>query len=126
MHELSITRNIVAIVSDHARGRRVRRVTLEVGKLSGVMADAVAFCFDVVAQGTVLEGATLDIREVEGRARCSECGAEFDMPTLYAACACGSHLVHRLQGEELKIKTMELEEEAGSCAEPAAAAARRR
>jgi hydrogenase nickel incorporation protein HypA/HybF len=110
MHELSITRNIVAIVSDCAQGRRVRRVTLEVGKLSGVMTDAIAFCFDVVAQGTVLEGASLDIREVEGRARCTACGTEFDMPTLYTSCACGSRRLHRLQGEELKIKTMELEE----------------
>ena len=93
------------------------------GKLSGVMTDAIAFCFDVVAQGTVLEGATLDITEVDGRARCTACGAEFDMPTLYAACACGSRRLHRLQGEELKIKTMELEE-TGSCAESVAAAAR--
>jgi hydrogenase nickel incorporation protein HypA/HybF len=124
MHELSITRNIVAIVSDCAQGRKVRRVTLEVGKLSGVMTDAIAFCFDVVTQGTVLEGATLGITEVEGRARCAVCGAEFDMPTLYAACACGARRLHRLRGEELKIKTMELEEETGSCAEPADAAAR--
>jgi hydrogenase nickel incorporation protein HypA/HybF len=125
MHELSITRNIVAIVSDCAQGRKVRRVTLEVGKLSGVMTDAIAFCFDVVAHGTVLEGASLDIIEVEGRARCTSCDAEFDMPTLYAACACGSRRLDRLQGEELKIKTMELEE-ADSCAEPVAAAARQR
>jgi hydrogenase nickel incorporation protein HypA/HybF len=124
VHELSITRNIVAIVSDRAHGRRVRRVKLEVGKLSGVMTDAIVFCFDVVAQGTVLEGARLDITEVEGRARCTACGAEFDMPTLYTACACGSRRLHRLQGEELKIKTMELEEEVVSCAEPAAAEVR--
>jgi hypothetical protein len=32
------------------------------------------------------------------------------MPTLYAACACGSRRLNRLQGEELKVKTMELEE----------------
>jgi hydrogenase nickel incorporation protein HypA/HybF len=123
MHELSITRNIVAIVSDCAQGRRVRRVTLEVGKLSGVMTDAIAFCFEVVAKDTVLDGATLDIIEVEGRARCTACDAEFAMPTLYTACVCGSRRLIRLKGEELKIKTMELEE-AGSCAEPAAAAAR--
>jgi Zn finger protein HypA/HybF involved in hydrogenase expression len=43
MHELGITRNIVAIVADAANGRRVRCVTLEIGKLSGVMKDAIAF-----------------------------------------------------------------------------------
>jgi hydrogenase nickel incorporation protein HypA/HybF len=112
MHELGITRNIVAIVSEAAKGRKVRRVTLEVGELSGVMTDAITFCFDVVAQGTVLEGAVLDIRVIPGRARCGSCGTEFATATLYTPCACGSRHVEQLQGEELNIKTMELEEAA--------------
>jgi hydrogenase nickel incorporation protein HypA/HybF len=78
MHELGITRNIVAIVADAAHGRRVVRITLEVGALAGVMTEAIAFCFDVVAKGTAVEGAVLDI-------------------------------VPRA-GNELSIKTMELEE----------------
>jgi hydrogenase nickel incorporation protein HypA/HybF len=45
MHELGITRNIIAIVGEVAKGRRVARVTLEVGTLSGVMGTASAFCF---------------------------------------------------------------------------------
>jgi len=110
MHELGITRNIVSIVGEVAKGRRVARVTLEVGRLSGVMSDAIAFCFDAVAQGTALEGARLEIREIEGRGRCLACGVEFAMPTLFTPCTCGSRQLERLQGEELKIKTMELEE----------------
>ncbi len=111
MHELGITQNIVAIVSEAARGRRVRKVTLEIGALSGVMPEAIAFCFDVVAAGTPVEGAALDIRKVEGRGRCGTCGAEFATPTLYTSCACGSRRIERIAGEELLIKTMELEEE---------------
>ena len=112
MHELGITRNIVAIVTDAAKGRPVVCVTVEIGRLSGVMSEAVAFCFETVAQGTALEGARLDIREIEGRARCRECGAEFDTPTLFSACRCGSRLLERLRGEELTIKSMELREAA--------------
>ena len=112
MHELGITRNIVAIVGEAARGRAVLIVTLEVGKLSGVMKEAIAVCFDSVAQGTPLQGARLDIREIEGRARCLECGEEFATPTLFTACACGSRRLLRLAGEELNIKTMQLEEAA--------------
>lgn len=109
MHELGITRNIIAIVSEAAAGRPVRRVTLEVGKLSGVMAGAIAFCFDVAAKDTPLEGATLDIREIEGYGRCLACGAEFAMPAICTPCPCGSRSSVRLRGEELKVKTMELE-----------------
>jgi hydrogenase nickel incorporation protein HypA/HybF len=112
MHELGITRNIVSIVGEAAAGRRVRRVTLEIGKLSGVTVAAVRFCFDIVAEGTLLQGAMLEIVEPAGRARCRACAAEFETATLWAACACGSRDLVRLQGEELMVKTMELEEAA--------------
>jgi hydrogenase nickel incorporation protein HypA/HybF len=112
MHELGITRNIIAIVGAAAKGRPVRCVTLEVGKLSGVMSEAIAFCFDAVSQGTALEGARLEILEIAGRARCDECGAEFETASLFAPCPCGSRRFVRLQGEELKIKSMELTEAA--------------
>lgn len=124
MHEIGITRNIVTIVSERALGRRVRRVTLEVGELSGVASGAIAFCFAVAARGTVAEGAALDIAEIEGRGRCRECGAEFHMATLFAACICGSRWHDPLQGVELKVRTIELEE-AASCVESAAAVAPR-
>lgn len=112
MHELSITQNIVAIVDEAAQGRRVLKVTLEVGKLSGVVSDAIAFCFDMVAMGTSLEGAELEIREIEGRVRCVSCGLEFAIATQFGVCACGSHRLTRLRGEELNVKSMELMEAA--------------
>ncbi|MBS0250042.1 MAG: hydrogenase maturation nickel metallochaperone HypA [Proteobacteria bacterium] len=112
MHELSITRNIVAIASDAAKGRRVRTVTLEVGALSGVMPDAIAFCFGVVSAETPIAGALLDIRKIDGRGRCRACGSEFAAAALYAPCPCGSREVDLIRGEELNIKSLELEEAA--------------
>ncbi|MHC5825016.1 MAG: hydrogenase/urease maturation nickel metallochaperone HypA, partial [Nostoc sp.] len=47
MHELGITKNIVAIVAEHARGAKVQRVLLEIGKLSAIMPNAIRFCFDI-------------------------------------------------------------------------------
>jgi hydrogenase nickel incorporation protein HypA/HybF len=112
MHELAITRNIVAIVSEAAGDHRVRCVTLDVGRLSGVMPDAIAFCFEAAAEGTVLEGARLEIRLIDGRGQCEDCGSEFSTETIFAPCPCGSRRVVRLAGEELMVKTMELEEAA--------------
>jgi hydrogenase nickel incorporation protein HypA/HybF len=112
MHEVGITSSIVAIVEEAAKGRRVRRVTLEVGELSGVVSEAIAFCFDVVTAGTALEGAKLEICEIEGRARCDSCGAEFATDTLFALCPCGSVRLTRLSGEELNVKSIELMEAA--------------
>ena len=41
MHELGLTQEILAIVSDQSRGGRVTRVVLEIGKLTAVLPDAV-------------------------------------------------------------------------------------
>ena len=76
MHELGITRNVVTIVGERAQGQKVLRVTLDVGRLSGMFPDAIRFCFDVRSKGTPLVGATLQIVDVEGRGHCSACSAE--------------------------------------------------
>ncbi|MGE0195959.1 MAG: hydrogenase maturation nickel metallochaperone HypA [Methylocystis sp.] len=112
MHELSIVCSIVELASEAAEGRSVRRVTIEIGKLSGVEPEAVAFCFPEVARGTSLENATLDIREVDAEARCDVCGTEFPTPDILSACPCGSRQFQRLRGEELNIKSIEVEEAA--------------
>lgn len=59
MHELGITRSVVAICAEDFGGAAVKRVTLEIGKLSAIV--PVQFCFDVCAKGTVVEGASLEI-----------------------------------------------------------------
>ncbi len=66
MHELGITRNVVAICAEQARGAKVRRVTLEIGKQAGVLAESIRFCFDICAKDTAVEGATLEILEPAG------------------------------------------------------------
>ena len=66
MHELGLTRNIVAIVSEHAAGRSVKRVKPAIGPLACVEREALNFCFDIVAEGTVLAGAALEFAEADG------------------------------------------------------------
>ncbi len=110
MHELGITQNIVAIVGEHAGGAKVKRVLLEIGKLSAIMPDAISFCFDVCSQGTVLEGAKLEIQEIPGLGRCRECGAEVPLDVPFGMCNCGSVQLDLIAGEELKIKEIEIEE----------------
>lgn len=110
MHELGITQNIVAIVSEHAKGAKVQRVQLEIGKLSAIMPEAIRFCFDVCCQGTVVEGAELEIIEIPGLGKCRHCGAEVALEQPFGICECGSVEIDVIAGEDLKIKEMEIEE----------------
>jgi hydrogenase nickel incorporation protein HypA/HybF len=112
MHELALTQSIVDIVARHAGGRAVRRVTLAVGKLACVMPDAIRFCFDIVATGTALEGARLEIIEVEAWARCRACGEDFARETLWTACPCGARDFEPRAGQELLVKDYEVDADA--------------
>lgn len=110
MHEMSITQSVVEICEKNAAGRRVLAVTLEIGELSGVVAEAVEFCFAACAAGSVLEGARLEIERVAGRGSCPACGAEFPLHSYFEPCArCGDYGVRVVAGEELRVKELEVE-----------------
>ncbi len=110
MHELSITRSVVAIVAERSLGQRVTRVRLEIGCLSAIVPDAVRFCFDICAAGTPAEGAALEIVEIQGRGRCPACGEEAVLTVPAGRClACGTGHLTVIAGQELLIKEMELE-----------------
>jgi hydrogenase nickel incorporation protein HypA/HybF len=108
VHELGITRNIVSICGERAGGRRVSRVKLEIGQLSAVVPEAIRFCFDVVSQGSPVEGARLEIVEIAGLGRCRRCRLSVELTSHSYRCqACQSLDVELIAGDELSIKEME-------------------
>lgn len=99
--------------------RPVTRVRLSIGRLSGVFVDSIRFCFDLVAEGTTLEGAALEIEEPAGYGRCRDCGVEFDVDDPIVLCpACSGADVDVLSGRDLRIVSVEVRT---ACATPAAA-----
>lgn len=113
MHELGITRSIVEIAERTAASqgaKRVLSVTVEIGALSGVLPDAVEFCFEACTRGTLLEGSALVIAAIPGRGRCRDCGGETDIDAFTFACpACGALGLERLQGDELRLTEVEID-----------------
>jgi hydrogenase nickel incorporation protein HypA/HybF len=108
MHELAITQSVVDAVNERVDGHRVVSLRLEVGKLSGVVPDAMRFCFEIAAGQTLLEGARLDIDERSGEAHCRDCGRDFTLSDLILLCPCGSADVAVTAGRELVIKSVEV------------------
>ncbi len=108
MHELAITESIVDAVSTRLPDARIECVRLEIGALSGVVADSVRFCFDLVTEGTNLQGARLEITEPPARCHCAACGADFEPVAPIAICPCGSADVTVLSGQELKITSVQV------------------
>lgn len=108
MHELSIAASVVDAAAERAAGRHVVRVRLQVGRLSGVMPSALRSSFDIVAEGTPVEGATLEIDETPGRGFCRVCATDLLLSDLVLLCDCGSADVQLVAGTELLISSMEV------------------
>lgn len=108
MHELSITQSIIETVIETAQGAPVRRIVLEIGELSAILPDSIAFCFEACIPNTPLANATLEIVTVPGRGRCRHCGHEMAMEIPYAVCdRCDRMAIDIIAGQTLVIKSLE-------------------
>lgn len=108
MHEMALTQSLVDAVCEHAAGRHVHSVKLEVGALCAVVPDSMQFCFELATAGTVADGARLDMNIEPGAACCRTCGQSFELPDLILLCPCGSADVEVTAGRDLKIISMEV------------------
>src|SRR3954469_10515706 len=103
MHELAIPRAVVEAVTERTGSAPVSTVRVRVGRLAGVVPDAMRFCFELVTAGTPLAGEGLEIDHPEGRGRCRTCGRSFVLADLILLCDCGSADVEVLAGRELAV-----------------------
>lgn len=111
MHELSIAESVVQIASSHANGRRVTKVRMRIGHLRQVVPSALAFGFELVAEGTPVEGAELEMEQVPATGVCRGCGSESQLGEFPLRCReCGGLDLEVTGGEELLVESLELEE----------------
>ena len=95
-------------VSEHFS--RVHRVAVAVGALCNVEVEALAFCFDIVMQGSMAEGAVLDIVSVPATGWCQGCQSTFPVLSLIAPCpSCSTWEVTLSGGDQFTITALEVE-----------------
>jgi len=120
MHELSIAMSIVDLALEEARNRSVTvdAIHLDIGPLSGVVADALRFSWEIACQDTPLEGSLLVIREVPVEIHCSTCNADRTLDSMQWLCCpvCGTPALEVIHGKELAVTALEVRDE-----QPAAA-----
>lgn len=109
MHELGIAMEIAEVAVERAGDARICKIVVEVGKLTAVLPDALAFAWDAAIEGSTLEGCALEIVQIDGRGRCTKCGTEQEMTMVFGRCACGTTDMQLIAGEELKIRHLEVQ-----------------
>ena len=112
MHELGLCEGILEAVERRAAGRRVTRVRVRVGAQHRVVSSAFDQSFALVAQGTVADGAAVDLVTVPVLVACQDCGHQGEATDALAACpACGGLDLETSGGDELILEAIHLEEE---------------
>jgi len=104
-----MARDICRAVAEKSPGRRVASMTVEVGALAGIAADALEFCISEVAREEGLGDPEVTVKPTATRVKCS-CGAEYSTEDILQPCpSCGGYQREFLSGMDIVVSAVELE-----------------
>ena len=115
MHELSIAMSIVEFAQEEAERRGSARVTavyLRLGAFAGVVKEALLSSYEMACSDTRLEGSRLIVEEVPLLVYCSGCDARRPVNEnhWFACSVCGAPTPEIVQGKELEVTGLELDD----------------
>jgi hydrogenase nickel incorporation protein HypA/HybF len=112
MHEVSIMEEMASIAiakAEEANATKIHVIRLRVGRLMAVVPEALQFAHEVVCEGTIAEGATLEIEEAPAVCWCPQCEQEFESgESLFLCPRCGGFSRDLRSGRELELVNMEV------------------
>ena len=112
MHELGICDALLKMVDKIAKDEQleaISRITVEVGTLSGVVPKYLDDCWEAVTDGTAYAGTEFVVEVLRGKARCLDCGTEFeaDINDRLVCPRCGGEKLTPISGRDLTLKEIE-------------------
>ena len=112
MHEFSIMQEVAAMAvarAEESGAKQIHLIRLRVGKLSGVVPEAMQFVHEVAVDGTIAEGSKLEIEDGPIICYCDTCGAEFESGNALFLCPKCETVSHEVRsGRELELINMEI------------------
>jgi len=112
MHELSIAMSIVEMAQEEAerRGIQVCAIHLKLGRLSGVVKEALLSSYEMACYETPLAGTQLLIEEIPISVFCPNCKAERPLSSMQLFCCseCGTPTAEVVHGKELEVFALEV------------------
>jgi len=111
MHEIAIVSSLFEIINrkieEHAI-ESISRVCLKVGEMAAIEPMTLTACFEMLAEGTPVQGAVLAIDILPVMARCPPCATLFRVIQHQFVCpTCCGDTVEFVSGKELYIDSME-------------------
>jgi len=102
--------DLVLKQAEQAGARKVERVNINIGEMTGVVDSCVEFYFELLSKGTAAEGATVSIKSVPVTVQCRKCERNFQPKEGDWNCpGCGNTGIEILTGRELILESIEVE-----------------
>ncbi|MCL4812757.1 MAG: hydrogenase maturation nickel metallochaperone HypA [Vicinamibacteraceae bacterium] len=111
MHEYSIATSLMGHIERQARAHgatRVARVYVRIGELSGVEPDLLQTAYEILREGTLCDGAPLDIARVSVAWQCAGCGRPIAPGETLVCGDCGQP-ARLVAGDDITLDRLELE-----------------
>ena len=113
MHEQSIVESLLALVlekAEEAKAKKILRIYLVVGELSGVVEGSVDFYFSFLGRDTIASQASLFYMHVPAQLRCRNCDTVFSFENNKLNCPnCYERQIDIISGRELYLDSIEVE-----------------
>jgi len=102
--------DLVLEEAEKAGARRVQKVNVVIGNMSGIVGDCVQFYFEFLGKNTLAEGAEVACRKVSIQAACKTCGESFEPLEYDWSCPkCHNATVDITAGKELYVESIEVD-----------------
>jgi hydrogenase nickel incorporation protein HypA/HybF len=113
MHELAITQSMFDIVlkqAEQVKAKKVTKINLVIGEMTGVVSDCIQFYMDFLSKGTVAEGVAVSVTSVPPTAKCLTCDKTFMVKELEWTCPrCSGASLEVTGGKELFVESIEVD-----------------
>ena len=113
MHELAVTQSILDLSLRHAKEAGAKQITginLVIGEFASIVDDSIQFYWDLIADGTIAQGAQLHFVRICGEMTCANCKQTFHPNDIDFACPnCESRSVKITKGDEFRVDSIDVE-----------------
>ena len=117
MHELALMTSLVDRVCEIAKNENAKKITainVKRGELSGVIPEALNFCFDICVADTLAENSKLNIIDIKAKWKCDSCGkiiskADVEDEGIPICPNCGNYKLTLIEGKDFQLASIEIE-----------------
>jgi hydrogenase nickel incorporation protein HypA/HybF len=113
MHEFSLAIEVINLATREAEKNNssvIQEITIEIGYLSGVEADAFESALGLLVKDSILDHANIKLIKTPGTGKCISCNQEFEMKFRMATCPnCQCFPSQIIGGDEFRVLSLLIE-----------------